>query len=70
MLETGLRIRGILAANGLVAMLLDRELGKDRVDVTFFGRPTWFLRTPAMIASLSGAPMLLKIELNRLGVEK
>ena len=42
----------------LVAMLLDRHLGRDRVDVTFFGRRTGFLRTPAMIASLSGAPML------------
>ena len=39
-------------------MLLDRHIGRDRVEVTFFGRPTSFLRTPAMIAALSGAPML------------
>jgi lauroyl/myristoyl acyltransferase len=58
MLDTALRIRRALSANGLVAMLLDRHLGKDRVDVTFFGRQTGFLRTPAMIARLSGAPML------------
>ena len=57
-LETALQIRRVLSANGLVAMLLDRHLGRDRVDVTFFGRRTGFLRTPAMIASLSGAPML------------
>jgi KDO2-lipid IV(A) lauroyltransferase len=57
-LETALQIRRVLGANGLVAMLLDRHLGRDRVDVTFFGRRTGFLRTPAMIASLSGAPML------------
>lgn len=58
MLGTALQIRRALAANGLVAMLADRHLGRDRVDVTFFGRPTGFLRSPAMIAALSGAPML------------
>jgi KDO2-lipid IV(A) lauroyltransferase len=58
MLETALQLRRRLAANGIVAMLLDRHLGRDRIDVTFFGRPTGFLRTPAMISSLSGAPLL------------
>jgi KDO2-lipid IV(A) lauroyltransferase len=58
MLDTALQIRRVLGANGLVAMLMDRHLGRDRVDVTFFGRATGFLRSPAMIASLSGAPML------------
>jgi KDO2-lipid IV(A) lauroyltransferase len=58
MLETALQIRRLLAANGIVAMLLDRSLGRDRIDVTFFGRPTGFLRTPAMIGYLSGAPLL------------
>ena len=58
MVDTALQIRRVLSANGIVAMLLDRHLGRDRVEVTFFGRPTWFLRTPAMIACLSGAPML------------
>jgi lauroyl/myristoyl acyltransferase len=58
MLETALRIRRLLAANGIVAMLLDRHLGRDRIDVTFFGRPAGFLRTPAMIGYLSGAPLL------------
>jgi KDO2-lipid IV(A) lauroyltransferase len=58
MLETALQIRRLLAANGIVAMLLDRHIGRDRVDVTFFGRPTAFLRTPAMIGYLSGAPLL------------
>ena len=50
MLETALQIRRVLATNSIVAMLLDRHLGKDRVEVTFFNRPTPFLRTPAMIA--------------------
>ena len=58
MLETALRVRRLLGENGVVAMLMDRHLGRDRVDVTFFGRPTGFLRTPAMIAVLSGAPLL------------
>jgi KDO2-lipid IV(A) lauroyltransferase len=58
MLDTALKIRGVLGANGCVAMLVDRHLGRDRIQVTFFGRPTWFLRSPAMIAYLSGAPML------------
>ena len=58
MLETALQIRRLLADNGIVAMLLDRYLGRDRIDVTFFGRPTGFLRTPAMIGYLTGAPLL------------
>lgn len=58
MLETALRVRRVLGENGVVAMLMDRHLGRDRVDVTFFGRPTGFLRSPAMIAALSGAPLL------------
>jgi KDO2-lipid IV(A) lauroyltransferase len=58
MLETALHIRRVLAANGMVAMLLDRHLGRDRVDVTFFNRRASFLRTPAMMAYLSGAPLL------------
>lgn len=58
MLETALQIRRLLAANGVVAMLLDRPIGRDRVDVSFFGRRTGFLRSPAMIGYLSGAPLL------------
>jgi KDO2-lipid IV(A) lauroyltransferase len=57
-LETALQMRRLLADNGIVAMLLDRHLGRDRIEVTFFGRPTAFLRTPAMIGYLSGAPLL------------
>ena len=58
MLETALQIRGLLSSNAIVAMLLDRHIGRDRVTVDFFGRPTAFLRTPAMIAYLSGAPLI------------
>lgn len=57
-LETALRLRRILAANGMVGMLIDRHVGRDRIDVSFFGRRTFFLRTPALIAGLSGAPLV------------
>lgn len=58
MLDTALRIRRLLAVNGVVAMLLDRHIGRDAVDVMFFNRRARFLRSPAMIAQLSGAPLL------------
>jgi len=58
MLETALQIRRRLADGRLVAMLLDRYIGRDRIDVSFFGRTTPFLRSPAMIAYLSGAALL------------
>ena len=58
MLETSLQIRRLLAANCIVAMLVDRHIGRDRVRVRFFGRSVAFLRTPAMIAGLSGAALL------------
>jgi lauroyl/myristoyl acyltransferase len=58
MLETALQIRRLLTSNCLVAMLLDRFIGRDRVEVEFFGRRAAFLRSPAMIGYLSGAPLL------------
>jgi lauroyl/myristoyl acyltransferase len=58
MLETALQIRRLLNANGVVAMLLDRHLGRDCIEVSLFGRRTGFLRSPAMIGYLSGAPLL------------
>jgi lauroyl/myristoyl acyltransferase len=39
--EASLRIRRLLADNRIVAMLLDRSLGRDRVD-ELFGRQTGF----------------------------
>ena len=56
--DTALRIRRILAANEIVAMLADRPFGRDRVEVQFFGRPTGFLRTPALMGYLTGAPLV------------
>jgi KDO2-lipid IV(A) lauroyltransferase len=57
-LDTALKIRGLLQQNRVVAMLVDRYLDKDAVQVTFFGRPTFFLRTPALMAYFTGAPLV------------
>jgi lauroyl/myristoyl acyltransferase len=57
-LDTALQIRKRLGENRMVAMLMDRHMGRDRVAVTFLGRPTWFLKTPAIMAFLSGAPIV------------
>lgn len=57
-LDTALRLRRHLSGNGILAMLMDRHLGRDRVQVSMFGRPVWFLRTPALMGYLSGAPLL------------
>lgn len=64
-LDTALRIRRILESNGAVALLLDRHLGRDRVNVEFFGRTAGFLRSPAMIASLAGSPILPSFMIRR-----
>ncbi len=56
--DTALRIRRLLAQNYVVAMLADRPLGRDRVEVEFFGRRTGFLQAPALMGYLTGAPLL------------
>ncbi|MGE0448073.1 MAG: lysophospholipid acyltransferase family protein [Vicinamibacterales bacterium] len=56
--ETALQLRRALAANTVVAMLIDRHFGRDRHDVVFFDRQTPFLRSPALMAGMSGAPLL------------
>ena len=57
-MATALKIRETLARNRVVAMLVDRHIGRDRVAVTFFGRRVWFLHTPALLAYLTGAPLV------------
>jgi KDO2-lipid IV(A) lauroyltransferase len=57
-LDTALQIRRRLGDNRIVAMLMDRHLGRDRVEVTLLGRRAWFLRTPALMAYLTGAPLV------------
>ncbi|MEO8259063.1 MAG: lysophospholipid acyltransferase family protein [Acidobacteriota bacterium] len=56
--DTALQIRRRLAENQIVAILMDRHLGRDRVQVTLLGRPAWFLRTPALMGYLTGAPLV------------
>jgi len=57
-IDTPLQIRRHLAENRIVAMLLDRHLGRDRIAVDFCGREAHFLKTPSLMSYLSGAPML------------
>jgi KDO2-lipid IV(A) lauroyltransferase len=57
-LETSLKIRRLLGENRIVALLLDRHLDRDRVPVEFFGRRAYFLRTPALMGHLTGAPLV------------
>jgi lauroyl/myristoyl acyltransferase len=57
-LETALQLRRQLAANRIIAMLVDRHLGRDRVTVRFLGREASFLRTPALLAYMTGAPIV------------
>lgn len=56
--DTALRIRRLLAEDGVVAVVADRPLGRDRVEVEFFGRATGFLRSPALIGYMTGAPLV------------
>lgn len=56
--DTALQIRRRLAENRGVAMLMDRHVDRDRVKVTLFGRDAYFLRTPALLASMSGVPLM------------
>jgi KDO2-lipid IV(A) lauroyltransferase len=57
-LDTPLRIARELRENRIVAMLMDRHLDRDRVDVSFLGRSAAFLRTPALMGYLTGSPLV------------
>lgn len=57
-MDTALQIRRRLHEGRSVALLMDRHIGRDRVAVQFLGRSAWFLRTPAVLARLSEAPMV------------
>jgi lauroyl/myristoyl acyltransferase len=57
-LDAALQIRRRLADNRIVAMLLDRHLGRDRVGVQFLGRRAWFLKTPLLMGYMTGAPVV------------
>ncbi len=57
-IDTPLQIRRRLAENHIVAMLLDRYVGRDRIEVRLFGQRAFFVKTPSMLSYLTGAPML------------
>ena len=57
-LDTALQIRRRLADRNIVAILMDRHIGRDRVEVNFLGRRAWFLRTPVLMGFMTGAPLL------------
>ena len=57
-LDTALQIKRRLNEKWVVAMIADRHVGRDRVRVTLLGRDAWFLRTPALMGLLTGAPLV------------
>jgi lauroyl/myristoyl acyltransferase len=57
-IETALQVRRLLHERCFVAMLGDRHIGRDRVEVTFFNRRAWFLRSPALMAYFADAPLI------------
>jgi lauroyl/myristoyl acyltransferase len=56
--DTALQIRRRLADNHIVAMLIDRHYGRDRIEVSLFGRRAWFLRTPLLMGHATGSPIV------------
>jgi lauroyl/myristoyl acyltransferase len=57
-MATALRVRRAVEDGRAVALLADRAYPEDSVLVPFFGRPTPFLRSPALLARLCGCPVV------------
>jgi phosphatidylinositol dimannoside acyltransferase len=55
---TAFKVRAAIDRGRAVALLVDRAYPEDRVSVSFFGRPTFFLRSPALLARLCGCEIL------------
>jgi len=55
---TAFKVRAAVDRGRAVALLVDRAYPEDRVFVPFFGRPTPFLRSPALLARFCGCPIL------------
>ena len=49
-MATAFRVRAAVEAKRAVALLVDRAYPEDQVVVSYFGRPTPFLRSPALLA--------------------
>jgi KDO2-lipid IV(A) lauroyltransferase len=57
-MSTAFRVRTAIDAGRAVAMLVDRAYPEDKVTVPYFGRPTPFLRSPALLARFCACPIL------------
>jgi len=57
-MATAFKVRGAVERGRAVALLVDRAYPEDRVIVPFFGRPTPFLRSPALLARFCGCDIL------------
>ena len=57
-MATAFRVRSAIDRGRAVALLVDRAYPEDRVSVPFFGRPTSFLRSPALLARFCGCEIL------------
>lgn len=57
-MATAFRVRSAVEHGRAVALLVDRAYPEDQVAVPFFGRPTPFLRSPALLARLCGCEIL------------
>jgi KDO2-lipid IV(A) lauroyltransferase len=55
---TAFKVRKAVDAGRAVALLVDRAYAEDSVLVPFFGRPTPFLRSPALLARFADCPIL------------
>jgi lauroyl/myristoyl acyltransferase len=57
-MATAFKVRAAVDRGRAVALLVDRAYPEDRVEVPFFGRPTPFLRSPALLARFCACPIL------------
>lgn len=57
-LATLFQLRGMLDRGESVVVLADRSAGADSQDVVFRGRPSKFLKSPALLARLASVPLV------------
>ena len=57
-MATAFKVRAAVDRGRAVALLVDRAYPEDQVIVPFFGRPTPFLRSPALLARFCGCDIL------------
>lgn len=57
-MATAFKVRAAVDAGRAVALLVDRAYPEDQVVVPFFGRPTPFLRSPALLARFCDCDVL------------